>query len=169
PPELADLYRTNVTVTREDETELSGHFPELHDLPRPEDFEASVSERNRLGMEDLELRSDLWQASSSPGSSHDLESLASSMTHAVEPLSGKEKWKLAAVYAGKYGDAHRQPWDQLVSFVRLVHREVAKSQESFVKHGPHLSNNLAYEDQERTAGEILAHLENGGKLGSVTL
>src|SRR6184192_430378 len=114
PPELADLYRTNVTVTREDETELSGHLPELHDLPRPEDFEASVSERNRLGMEDLELRSDLWQASSSPGSPHDLESLASSLTQAVEPLSGKEKWKLAAVYAGKYGDAHRQPWHQLV-------------------------------------------------------
>ena len=47
---LADLYRTNVTVTREDEAELSGHLPELHDLPRPEDFEASVSQRNRLGM-----------------------------------------------------------------------------------------------------------------------
>src|SRR5438477_901713 len=169
PPELADLYRTNVTVTREDETELSGHLPELHDLPRPEDFEASVSERNRLGMEDLELRSDLWQASSSPGSPHDLESLASSLTQAVEPLSGKEKWKLAAVYAGKYGDAHRQPWGQLVSFVRLVHREAANAQESFVKYGPQLSAEHALEDQERIAGEILGHLENGGKLGSFTL
>ena len=169
PGELADLYRTNVTVTREDETELSGHLPELHDLPRPEDFEASVSERNRLGMEDLELRSDLWQASSSPGSPHDLESLASSLTQAVEPLSGKEKWKLAAVYAGKYGDAHRQPWDQLVSFVRLVHREAANAQESFVKYGPQLSAEHALEDQERIAGEILGHLENGGKLGSFTL
>src|SRR5437016_642986 len=169
PPELADLYRTNVTVTRDDETELSGHLPELHDLPRPEDFEASVSERNRLGMEDLELRSDLWQASSSPGSPHDLESLASSLTQAVEPLSGKEKWKLAAVYAGKYGDAHRQPWDQLVSFVRLVHREAANAQESFVKYGPQLSAEHALEDQERIAGEILGHLENGGKLGSFTL
>src|SRR5437762_2879932 len=169
PGELADLYRTNVTVTREDETELSGHLPELHDLPRPEDFEASVSERNRLGMEDLELRSDHWQSSSSPGSPDDLESLASSLTQAVEPLSGREKWKLAAVYAGKYGDAHRQPWDQLVSFVRLVHREAANAQESFVKYGPQLSQEHALEDQERIAGEILGHLENGGKLGSFTL
>src|SRR6266550_4328597 len=169
PGELADLYRTNVTVTREDETELSGHLPELHDLPRPEDFEASVSERNRLGMEDLELRSDLWQSSSSPGSPDDLESLASSLTQAVEPLSGKEKWKLAAVYAGKYGDAHRRPWDQLVSFVRLVHREAANAQESFVKYGPQLSGNSPHEDQERIAGEILAHLEGGSKLGSFVL
>ena len=167
--ELADLYRTNVTVTREDEAELSGHLPELHDLPSPEDFEGSLSERNRLGMEDLDLRSDLWQSGASQGSPDELESLAAAATQAVEPLSGKEKWKLAAVYAGKYGDAHRQPWDQLVSFVRLVHREAANAQESFLKYGPQLSREHPLEDQERIAGEILAHLEGGGKLGSFAL
>ncbi len=169
PGELADLYRTNVSVSREDEAELSGHLPELHDLPRPEDFEASVSERNRLGMEDLELRSDLWQSGASQGSPDELQALAANLTQAVEPLSGKEKWKLAAVYAGKYGDAHRQPWDQLVSSVRLVHREAANAQESFLKYGPQLSREFPLEDQERIAGEILAHLEGGGKLGSFTL
>src|SRR6266576_1597110 len=169
PGELADLYRTNVSISREDEAELSGHLPELHDLPRPEDFEASVSERNRLGMEDLDLRSDLWQSGGSQGPPDELESLAASLTHAVEPLSGKDKWKLAAVYAGKYGDAHRRPWDQLVSFVRLVHREAANAQESFLKYGPQLSGNSPHEDQECIAGEILAHLEGGGKLGSFVL
>src|SRR5580704_10059706 len=169
PGELADLYRTNFSVSREDETELSGHLPELHDLPRPEDFEASVSERNRLGMEDLDLRSDLWQSGASQGSPGELETLAAGLTQSVEPLSGKEKWKLAAVYAGKYGDAHRQPWDQLVSFVRLVHREAANAQESLVKYGPQLSGSSSLEDQERIAGEILLHLENGGKLGSFAL
>src|SRR6266852_2025206 len=169
PGELADLYRTNVSVSREDEAELSGHLPELHDLPRPEDFEASVSERTRLGMEDLDLRSDLWQSGAAQGSPDELESLAASLSQAVDPLSGKDKWKLAAVYAGKYGDAHRQPWDQLVSFVRLVHREAANAQESFVKYGPEASVNSAIKEQERIAGEILAHLEGGGKLGSFTL
>src|SRR5713226_9298745 len=167
--QLADLYRTNVTVTREDEAELSGHLPELHDLPRPEDFEASVSERNRLGMEDLDLRSDLWQSGATQGSPDELESLAANLTQAVEPLSGKEKWKLGAVYAGKYGGAHRQPWDQLVSSVRLVHREAANAQESFLQYGPRISDHSSLEDQERIAGEILGHLENGGKLGSFTL
>src|SRR5713101_6134667 len=169
PGELADLYRTNVSVSREDEAELSGHLPELHDLPRPEDFEASVSERNRLGMADLDLRSDLWQSGAPQGSPEELESLAANLTQAVEPLSGKEKWKLGAVYAGKYGGAHRRPWDELVSIVRLVHREAANAQESFLKYGPQLSREHPLEDQERLAGEILAHLENGGKLGSFTL
>ena len=169
PAELTDLYRTNVSLSREDESELSGHLPDLRDLPGPEDFEASLSERNRLSMEDLEFRSDLWQSGSVQGSPEELDVLSASLRQAVEPLSGKEKWKLAAVYAGKYGDAHREPWDQLVSFIRVVHREAAKSQESFVKHGPHLSNNMSYEDQVRIASEIVAHLDNGGKLGSVTL
>src|SRR4029077_7330360 len=54
PGEVADLYRTHVSLSREDEAELAGHLPELHDLPGPEDFEALLSERTRLGMEDFD-------------------------------------------------------------------------------------------------------------------
>lgn len=168
PGELADLYRTSVSISREDENELSGHLPELQDLPRADDFEASVSERNRIGMEDLDLRSDLWE-SSAQSSPEEIEGLSATLVQAVEPLSGKDKWKLAAVYAGKYGDVHRQPWDQLVSFVRLVHREAANAQELFVKYGPEAVSSSAVKEQERIAGEILAHFEEGGKLGSITL
>jgi very-short-patch-repair endonuclease len=169
PGELADLYRTNTSLSREDEVELAGHLPELHELPRPEEFEASLNERNRLSMEELELRSDLWRSGVPEGSPEELEALAAGLMQAVEPLTGKEKWKLEAVYAGKYGGAHRKPWDQLVEFVRLVHRDAANGQESFVKYGPELPDNPTYEEQERIAGEILAHLETGGKLGSFTL
>jgi very-short-patch-repair endonuclease len=167
--ELADLYRTNVSISREDENELSAHLPELHDLPRAEDFEASVSERNRLGMEDLDLRSDLWESGAAQSSPGEIEGIVAALAQAVEPLSGKDKWKLAAVYAGRYGEAHRQPWDQLISFVRLVHREAANAKESFVKYGPEASNSSAIKEQQRIAGEILAHLEDGGKLSSFTL
>ena len=169
PGELADLYRTSVSITRETESELSGHLPELHDLPRPEEFEAMLSERNRLGLEDLEFRADLWQSGGLPGTPEELETLSANLAQGVEPLSGKEKWKLAAVYAGKYGEAHREPWDQLVTSVRLLHREAANAQEAFVRYGPQLADNSSIEDQERIASEILAHLENDGKLGSITL
>src|SRR5712671_1706208 len=169
PGELADLYRTGVSISREDEQELSGHLPELHDLPRPEDFEASISERNHLGMENLDLRTDLWDSAAGQSTPAEMETLAAALVQAVELLSGKDKWKLSAVYAGRYGDVHRQPWDQLISFVRLVHREAANAKESFVKYGPEASENSAVKEQERIAGEILAHLEGGGKLGTFTL
>ena len=169
PGELADLYRTGVSISREDEHELSAHLPELHDLPRAEEFEASVSERNRLGMEDLDLRSDLWESGATQSSPEELQELATALAQAVEPLSGKDKWKLAAVYAGRYGDVHRQPWDHLISFVRLVHRDAANAQEMFVKYGPEISNSCALKEQELIASEILAHLESGGRLSSFTL
>jgi len=167
--ELADLYRTGVSVSREDETELSGHLPELHDLPTAEEFEASVSERNRLGMEELDLRADLWDSGAAQSSPDEIAAITAASAQAVEPLSGKDKWKLAAVYAGRYGEAHRESWDQLVSFVLLVHREAANSQESFVKYGPEIAEGLSREDQERILNEILTHLEEGGKLGSFAL
>jgi very-short-patch-repair endonuclease len=169
PAELGDLYRTSVSISREDETELSGHLPGLHDLPSADDFEGGVSERNRLSMEDLEFRSDLWESGGIPNSPGEIEGLAGALIQAVEPLSGRDKWKLAAVYAGRYGDVHRRPWDELISLVRLVHREAANAQESFVKHGPEASDQCAVKDGERIASEILAHLEEGGKLGSFTL
>jgi very-short-patch-repair endonuclease len=169
PGELADLYRTGVSISREDEQELSGHLPDLHSLPRAEEFEASISERNRLGTEDLELRSDLWDSRAPECSPEEIEELAAALTQAVEPLSGREKWKLAAVYAGKYGDVHRQPWDQLVALVRLAHREAANAQESFLRFGPEVSGDGPAKEQETIAEEIVAHLEGGGKLGSITL
>jgi very-short-patch-repair endonuclease len=169
PRELADVYRTNLSVSREDETELSGHLPELHELPSADDFEAGVDEHNRLGMENLDLHSDLWESGSTPNSPGEIQTLATALTQAVDPLSGRDKWKLAAVYAGRYGEVHRQPWDELISLVRLVHREAANAQESFVKHGPEASKQCAAKEGERIAGEILAHLEQGGKLGSFTL
>src|SRR5262249_26653966 len=93
--------------------------------------------------------------------------LSARLLQAVEPLSGREKWKLAAVYAGKYGGIHRQPWDELVAFAQFVHREAAAAQEALLKYGPGLSEHMALEEQERIADEILEHLELGGKLGSL--
>lgn len=169
PGELADLYRTGVSISREDENELSGHLPELQDLPRAEEFEASVSERNRLGMDDLDVRADLWESAATAATPQEIEALAGSLALAVDPLSGREKWKLAAVYAGRYGGVHREPWDELVKLVRLVHREAASALESFVKYGPESDDDSPVKEQERIAGEILRHLEGGGKLGSLTL
>src|SRR5207248_11102598 len=98
--ELSGLYRYNVSVCPEDEAVLSGPLPEMHDLPRPEDFDSSVSERNRLGMEDLDFHYDLWQSGASQGTTEEFEALIANLTQAVDPLSGNDKWKLAAVYAG---------------------------------------------------------------------
>jgi hypothetical protein len=91
------------------------------------------------------------------------------LKRAVEPLSGKEQWKLAAVYAGKHGGPHREPWEQLVSFARIVHREAASAQEVLLRYGPQLSRHFDVEEQEKVSGEILHFLEKGGRLSFFAL
>jgi very-short-patch-repair endonuclease len=167
--ELAALYRTNDLLSPEDERELSGHLPDAGQLPSAEQFEAMVRERNRLRLEDLDFCSELWLQGPVRGTESQLENLKDRLLAAVEPLSSKEQWKLAAVYAGMYGGVRRQPWEQLVDSVKFVHREAANCQETILKHGPVLPENAALEEQEQVAEEILEHLEMGGKLNSLVL
>src|SRR5262249_24032567 len=169
PEELSELYRTNLALSPEDDHELSGDLPDPIDLPNPDQFEAMVRERNRLRLEDLEFCSDSWLAGPVRGSEAQIVDLRDRLIAAVEPLSAKEQWKLAAVYAGMYGGIRRRPWEQLVDFVKLVHREAADCQETILKYGPVLPDNAPLEEGEEVADQILQHLELGGKLNSLVL
>lgn len=167
--ELADLYRTGISISREDEDELSGRLPEPAELFRPEDFEAAVRERKRLHNLDLEFRSDLWPSPAAEGSHEQMEALAANLMQAIEPLAGNESWKLAAIYAGRHGGSHRHPWDQLIHEVQIVHSEAAGAQEPLLKYGPVLPGDLHFEQHEQITSEILDHLRQGGKLGGFAL
>lgn len=74
--ELIELYRTNVTLSSEDESELSGILPELNTILTPDEFEALVKERDRLASLDRNCRSDLWDSLSANQSPEELELLA---------------------------------------------------------------------------------------------
>ena len=165
--DLIDLYRTNVTVARQHEIELSGPLPDPSEIPNPQDFRSTLVARERLHREDLSVGSQLWQPDS-PLDAKRVEALTAKLASAVEPLLGKEKWKLDAVYAGKYGGAHRHPWDQLLHSIRTVHTEAARVQEILLKLAPEPALTHTLEDQERIATEILAHFEQDGGPGFFT-
>ena len=165
--ELIDLYHTNVSVSCEHELELSSPLPDPLEIPTPEDFRSTLSERDRLSNENLDLGSQYWQ----PDFSTDPKSIAaltSRLVSSVAPLAGKERWKLDAVYAGKYGGAHRHPWDQLLHSIRQVHSEAARVQETLLTLAPRPAVTHTLEDQERISIEILAHFENDGQPGFFT-
>ncbi len=167
--EVTELYRTNVSLSAEDEFELSGQLPALDDLLKPADFEELIHERQRLSKQDLQLRSDLWNGAPAGVSAESVEAVSVKVRQAVEPLTGKDQWKLAAIYAGKHGGEHREPWERLVAFAQLVHREAARNQEAMMRHGPALAGEIDLEEQERVSGEILTHLEKGGRLNFFSL
>ena len=167
--ELIELYRTNVTVSSEDESELSGILPDLNTILTPDEFEGLDKERERLASLDRSFRSDLWDSSSTNQSPEELELLADNLLKAIEPVKGREPWKLAAVAAGRSGGPHREPWEQLLSMIETLHREAAHAQETMLHYAPTLSDQMPLVEQAQIVDEILKHLESGGSLGLFVL
>jgi len=167
--ELAELYVTNRSISPDVESELSGPLPDLSELPAPSDFQDLILERTRLEQSDHEFRSDLWRNGDGPVSANSLNETAIKMKQSVGVLASSERWKLAAVYAGKNGGPHRESWEKLVALVEQVHLEAAGAQELLIQHATTLADESTLEQSEQTAAEIHGHLRRGGNLGFFTL
>lgn len=166
--DLVELYATNRTIAPDLEHELSGNLPSASELPTPADFENLLVEKARLEVSDHEFRADLWQ-SNGPGSASVLEVLAPILNQSVSILASNEKWKLAAVYAGKNGGPRRETWEKLLALVEQVHFEAGSTQELLIQHETRLADDSQLEQHEQTATEIHGHLRRGGNLGFFSL
>ena len=166
--DLVELYASNRSISADLENELSDTLPSLDDLPMPADFEDLLVEKIRLEQSDHEFRADLWQ-SGAPASPSTLEALVPTLKESVAVLTSSERWKLAAVYAGKNGGPHREMWEKLLALVEEVHFEAGSSQELLIQHETKFADDSQLEQHERTANEILGHLRSGGHLSFLGL
>jgi very-short-patch-repair endonuclease len=167
--EIIELYSTNQLVSAEAERELAHPLPEAARLPNPAEFENLV--RTKAELEegtDRDFRADLWDTAVSAPTPESLFAIVTKVQAAIEPLKGGERWKITAVYAGRNGGPHRDAWDNLVAQIEQVHLEIAKSQEMLYRHAPELALPNSFEEQEKTALEIHAHLRQNSGLGFVT-
>lgn len=167
--EIAELYSTNRSISSQDERELANVLPETARLRSPAELESLVRTRDELARTDRDFRSDLWERTTSAPTAESLSAIVTKVMAAIEPLKGGERWKLAAVYAGKNGGPHRDPWDNLVAQIEQAHSEIAKSQETMFRYAPALGSANSFEEQEKTALEIHGHLRQNGNLGFVML
>src|SRR5258707_1876181 len=101
--QILELYATNESIKPDVEQELSNQLPEPHDLPTLSGFEELVSTREKLPRLDPDLREELWEAGPAKATPESLAAMANKLERAVEPLSGEDRWKLAAVHAGRAG------------------------------------------------------------------
>src|SRR4029077_17257117 len=91
------------------------------------------------------------------------------LKRSVDVLASSERWKLAAVYAGKNGGPHRESWEKRLALVEQVHLEAAGAQEILIQHVTTLADESVLEQEEQTATEIHGHLRSGGGLGFFSL
>ena len=166
--QILELYATNESLKPDIEQELSNDLPDPRHLPTLSEFEELVSTREKLAATDRSLREELWDMGPSKVSAESLSAIAHKLEKAVEPLSGEDRWKLAAVHAGRTSGPHREPWDSLVSQIERTDIEVAKSQEILLKHWTETGNEVDVEEQEKSALELHAHLREGNALNFFT-
>jgi very-short-patch-repair endonuclease len=166
--DLVELYSTNRSISPDIESEVTGNLPPVGDFPAPADFEDLLVEKIRLEESDHELRADLWK-NGGPTSASALEELRSTLSESVAVLASDQRWKLAAIYAGKNGGPHRETWEKLLALVEQVHFEAGSTQELLIQHETKLADDSRLEQHEQIATEIHGHLRSGGNLGFFSL
>lgn len=168
PGEIINLYRTNGTVTAEDERELTMALPKPADLPSPAAFERLIEVRSQLTNQDRTWREDLWENTPQDQEPEALEELRERSTRAAAPLCNSSGWQQAAITASWMGGAHHEPWDDLLVLIGNVYEESARAEKEILRYGPSLADDEPLETQAQLLGEIVAHLEGGGKLSRLT-
>jgi hypothetical protein len=120
--ELLGLYRTNSSVSTDDEAELAFALPDPQALIAPPRFAVLVSERQALSGEDRSLGEDYWERPPTE-ESDELEGLIGRLQQVVGTIGTGEAWRLEVVAASQRGGPHRVPWDNLLALIDEVSRE----------------------------------------------
>jgi very-short-patch-repair endonuclease len=167
--DLAELYRTNLTVSAEDEAELSGCLPDLGRLPSRDDFDNLISERTRLAAQDFSYRADLWTKPANDEELSRLEQLSQQLLRTAQHIKSAQPWQLSAMLAGYHGEEQRKPWENLLALIDEAWDCYSKSQEPFLYHEPTLPKELTIEESQAISEEISRHLDRGRSLSFLTL
>ncbi len=170
--ELTELYRTNITVSPNDEREMMAGLPNPARIPSPVAFEQLVLETTRYSKQEREYRRDLWKDmltfNTAPSLNH-FEQLQERLTQAAGPLQEQTRWRLAAIAAGREGGPRRQTWEDLIQKIESVHIQAAQAESMLLEYDPMLPNDCLPGRVEQVLADMLAHVEQGGKFGSFTL
>jgi very-short-patch-repair endonuclease len=167
--DLAELYRTNLTVSAEDEAELSDSLPEAERLPYPDEFDNLLSEKTRLAAQDLGYRAELWTRPANDEDLARLEQLSQRLIRTAQHVKSAQAWQLSAMLAGYHGEEQRKPWENLLALIDEAWDCYSESQESFLSHEPSLPNEQTTEESQAISEEISMHLDRGGSLSFLTL
>lgn len=167
--EFAELYRTNVSLSPDDERELNTALPVLEHLPTPAEFEQFAAEKKTVDSVELADRPELWSSNDRPTNPKDLENLSERLLKAVEVLNTQEQWRLDVLAAGLDGGAARDSWENLINQVEKVSRQALEAKELLLELGPALPSHMSFEEMEKVLAEILDFFEQSTKLTSFKL
>jgi len=164
PAELAELYRTNIALSPEDERELSTAPPEPGKLPTPTEFERFVAEKKDVDGVVLNERPELWSSGDHLTNPKDLEYLSERLLKAVEVLNTCDQWRLEVLEAGLDGGVAPDAWRKLIRQVEQVSRQAMEAKELLLEYGPVLPSDMSLDEIEKILAEIIGFQTENVKL-----
>ena len=160
--ELVELYRTNVTVSQDDERELAVTLPALDAVVAPDAFAQIIKARQSLGQRQA-IRDDAWSMSPNEQNPNVLAGLVQWASEAVAAFS-EEPWKLTLLDAGRQGPPHIDIWLSLVAAIEQLYERSIHAQGTLIEQAPVLSSKTSASEQLALLEEITQHLKSGGQL-----
>ncbi|WP_338864761.1 AAA domain-containing protein [Myxococcus stipitatus] len=167
--EVRELYRTNIAMTALHEAELSRSLPPLSAILSPKGLDALLQKQRAMEANRIEHHAGFWSTAPNAEEPTDFDELATQCLTTMAPLGSTEEWKLSAIAAGMEGEAETDSWKALIEQVRRVRAEALSAHELLLQHAPENTAEMAFEEQQQVLADIQQHLENGGKLGTLTL
>ncbi len=167
--ELLSLYNTNGSLSLQDEQDMNLLLPEPGQLLAPVDFEQRIREHKYLSTEHLRYREDLWSTRDVEAAPESLYTLQKQLEQEIEPIKDLTGWNMAALTAGREGGIRQQIWQDLLSEIQHAYQLEEKAQWYLLKYAPAIPPDCLPERIATVLDEILAYLQEGGKMGGLKL
>lgn len=167
--EIVELYRTNISISKDDEEELLKNLPQPSGLLTPSEFKALIEGLNYYKNLELSPREELWKFGARDLLPEYLENITKKLLTTVNMIDQDVPWKSATIFAGFKGLEHRKPWDNLVKMVQDLMSEATSAKEIIYSFQPVVTEYLTLEEQVAVVERIIEYCQDGQKISQLCL
>ncbi len=167
--EIYELYRTNITVTHQDERDSVPGLPVPNELLSPIELSHIFTQQKQLQQAGITYGQEFWKTPSPASPSEIFTQIQEQLTQALDFLKDQSPWKLEAISAGREGGLRQQLWDDLIAQIESVYHLSLEVQTKMMKFELFLPEELFSSKGITILGEMIKHFEKGKNLNSFTL
>ncbi|MCY6485058.1 AAA domain-containing protein [Clostridium aestuarii] len=166
--EILELYKTNKSISVEEEREYDFDLPNIDNLLTPAEFKKLIKNKQSFSQTELKKNFELWGNNTSEYSREDLKNIVNDINKALDYINLEKEWTLASIEDGKE-EVLKQQWENLIKEIDEVYETAVNTSEIRIEFNPEFISLQENIDTKKCLDDIIARLESGGKIGRFSL
>jgi very-short-patch-repair endonuclease len=167
--EVRELYQSNSLALPIDDHLIESPFPESKSIPSPEKYQTAVESLLQL-QKNTSIDKAYWPGVAFPKTHvKSIRQVSMHFREAIDEFKKFQGWCLAAINAGRLGEAVCRPWEEMLKKNEELKYAVSKGQLDRVRFRPEITEQTLLDQQLDVAVQIVAYLSRGNKLGTMQL